>query len=79
MTKIETTFSGLNIQPNLSRRTSARRDFSSSNRSEEDMKIEKIVALLVRREKGGKKIFKCWTCDEYGHYASKYPKKEKKV
>ena len=25
----------------------------------------------------GKKIFKCWTCDEYGHYASKRPKREK--
>ena len=32
----------------------------------------------MRREKGGKKIFKYWTCDEYGHYASKFPKREKK-
>ena len=36
-----------------------------------------LVAANLRREKGGKKIFKCWTCDEYGHYASKCPKREK--
>ena len=40
--------------------------------------IDEVVAFLVRREKGGKKIFRCWTCDEYGHYASKCPKMEKK-
>ena len=78
LTKIETTFSALNIQPSLSRRTSVRGDFTSSRRSYEDRKIEG-VALLIRREKGGKKIFKYWTCDEYGHYASKCPKREKKV
>ena len=33
---------------------------------------------MVRREKDGKKIFKCWTCHEFGHYASKCPKREKK-
>lgn len=36
------------------------------------------MALLVRREKDGNKIFKCWTCHEYGHYVSKFPKREKK-
>ena len=47
--------------------------------AENKRKTKKIegVAFLVRREKGGKKIFKCWTCDEYGHYASKCPKREK--
>ena len=77
LTRIETTFNALNIWPSLSRSTSARGDFASSNIFEEDRKIEG-VALLVRRQKGGKKIFKCWTCDEYGHYASKCPKREKK-
>ena len=33
----------------------------------------------MRREKDGKKIFKCWTCDEFHHYASKYPKREKSI
>ena len=32
----------------------------------------------MEREKDGKNIFKCWTCNEYGHYASKYPKRERK-
>ena len=77
LTKIETNFSSLNIQHNLSRRTSVRGDFASSVKFEEDRNI-KGVALLVKREKGDKKIYKCWTCDEYGHYASKCPKREKK-
>ena len=71
------TFSDLNIQPNLSRSTSARGDFASSSKSNEDKKIEG-VALLVRREKNGKKIFKCLTCNEFDHHASKCPKREKK-
>ena len=65
--KIETTFSALNIRPSLSRSTSAIGDFSSIKKSEEDRKIEEGVALLVKRGKRGKKILKCWTCDEYGH------------
>ena len=32
----------------------------------------------MKREKDGKKNFKCWTCNEYGHYVSKCPKREKK-
>ena len=45
---------------------------------DDDKKIEKGVALLERREKDGKKKFKCWTCNEFGHYASKCPKREKR-
>ena len=67
----------MNIWPSLSRNISARGDFASNNRSKEDRKIEERVALLVRREKWGKKIIRCWICDEYGHYASKFPKREK--
>ena len=77
LTIIEKAFSALNIWPSLSRSTSARGDFASYRRSYEGQKIEGLT-LLERREKGGKKIFKCWTCDEYGHYASKCPKREKK-
>ena len=40
LTRIETYFSALNIQTNLWRSTSARGDFSSSSRSEEDRKID---------------------------------------
>ena len=77
MSRIETTFSDLNIWPNISRSKSARGDFASNIRSKEDRKIDKVVSFLVRREEGGKTIFKCWNCDEYGHYASKCPKREK--
>ena len=77
LTRIKKAFSALNIRPNLSKRTSARGDFASSRISKEDRKIEG-VALLVKIGKGGKKIFKCCTCDEYGHCASKFPKREKK-
>ena len=77
LTRTETDFSVLNFQPNFLRSISSRGDFASSGRSKEDRKIEG-VAILVKRERGGKKIFKCWTCDEYGHYASKCPKREKK-
>ena len=36
------------------------------------------ISILVKREKDGKKIFICWTCNEFSHYASKCPKSEKK-
>ena len=52
-------------------------DFASNKKIDEE-KIEDGVALLVKIEKDGKKIFKCWTCNEYGHYVSKCPKREKK-
>ena len=76
MTRIEIAFSALNIWPKISRRTTARWDFASNKKSKEEKKIDEAVALLVRRGKWGKKIFKCWTCDEYGHYTSKFPKRE---
>ena len=76
---VEMAFSAMSIRPNLSRSTSARGDFSSSSRSEEDKKIEERITLLVRRDKDGKKIFKCWSYDEYGHFASKCPQREKKI
>ena len=31
----------------------------------------------MEREKDGKNIFKCWTCNKYSHYASKCPKIER--
>ena len=55
---------------------SARGDFSSNRKSKEGRTIEGVT-LLVRREKGGKNFFKYWIFDEYGHYASKCPKREK--
>ena len=78
LTRIEIAFNVLNVWPNLSSSTSARGYFASSRRSKEDRKIEEVVSLLVRREKVGKKILKCWACDEYGHYAYKCSKRGKK-
>ena len=78
LARVEIAFSYLNIWPNLTRSTSTHGDFVGSSRSNEDKKIEEGIALLVRREKNDKKIFKCWTSDEFGHYASKCPKREKK-
>ena len=77
MTRTKIDFSALNIWPNLSRNTSGSWDFSSSSKAKKDRKIEGVT-LLVKREKGGKKVFKCWTCDDYGHYAYKFLKREKK-
>ena len=80
LTKIETTFSALSVPPSLSRSASTNGDYDSSCRSifEEDRKIKEEISLLVRREPNGKIIFKCWTCNEFSHYASKCPKREKK-
>lgn len=56
------------------------RDYATSSRerSEEEKKIEDGISLLVKREPEGKIIFKCWTYNEYAHYASKCPKRENK-
>ena len=72
--KVETTFSALNIKLGLARDTKVLEDVASSRKSIEE-KIQEGVALLVEREKDGNNIFKCWTCNEYGHYASKCPKR----
>ena len=73
---MKTTFSAFNIKLGLARNTKAQ-GISCNNKIVEE-KIQEGVALLVEREKEGKNIFKCWTCNEYGHYASKFPKRERK-
>ena len=69
-------FSALSDRPSLARNTSVQGD-SASSRKTIDEKIKEWVALLIEREVDSKKILKCWTCNEYGHYASKCPKREK--
>ena len=76
MVKIETTFSALNFKPCLARNTKTQGDIASNSRSIEE-KIQEGVALVVEREKDVKNIFKCRTCNKYGHYASKCPKRER--
>ena len=76
---MEIGFSSLNIQPNLSRSTSVGGHFANNKKYNENRKIEEGVALHVRREKDCKKIIKCWTCNEFGHYVSKCPKIEKVI
>ena len=78
LARVETTFSVPKFWPNLTRSANTHGDFVGSSLYDEDKKIEEGIALLVRREKHGKKIFKCWTCNEVGHYASKCPKRENK-
>ena len=75
---MEKTFSALSVCPCWSARTHG--DYSNNNisRYEEDRKIEEGITLLVRRELDGKKIVKCWTCNVFGHFPSKCPKREKK-
>ena len=63
LVKIETKFSALNIKHGPARNTKVG-DIASSSKSIEE-KIQEWVALLVEREKDGKNIFKCWTCNEY--------------
>lgn len=79
LTRVETYFSALNVFPCLSRSASTHGDFTSSSRtrSKEERNIEEDIAFLVRREPHDKKILKCWTCNEFGHYASKCPKGQK--
>ena len=57
LTRVEIALSYLNVQPNLIRSARTHVDFASSSKSNED-KIEEGIALLVRREKDGNKIFK---------------------
>ena len=76
LASVETTFSALSVGHGLARNTSAQGEFASSSKTV-DKKI-KGVALLIEREVDGNKIFKCWTCNEYNHFASKFPKREKK-
>ena len=77
MAKVEIALSALDIKLGLARRKKPWGNIASSSRSIEE-KIQEGVALLLEREKDGKNIFKCWTCNEYGHYASKCPKRERK-
>ena len=78
--RIETTLSALSMKPSLSRSTSTSGIFVGSSRVklEEDKKIDEGIALLLKRELEGKRVFKCWTCKEYGHFASNCPKRENK-
>lgn len=78
--RVETTFSAPSVWTTLSRSAKTNGDYSSNNRSrfDKDKKIEEGISLLVRRELDHKKIFKCWSCDEFGHYDSKFPKRVKK-
>jgi len=78
--RVETSFSALSIQPMLTRSASTSGDYVSSNliKVEEYKKIEEVLALLMKRELEGNKIFKCSTCNELGHYSSKCPKRVKK-
>ena len=77
--RVEITFSALNVHPYLSRSASTSGDYASNKKSKfgEDRRIEEGIYLLVRRELDGKIISKCWTFNEFGHYASKCPKREK--
>ena len=77
MSLVETLFSALSVKSRSARKASVQNGSASSSKTI-DEKIKGGVALLVEREVDGKKIFKCWTCNEYGHYASKCPKREKK-
>ena len=80
MLRIEIAFTTLSIRPSISRsmRTSGNYVGSNTTKFEEDMKIDERNAPLVKREPEGKRIFKCWTCKEYGHFASNFPKRENK-
>lgn len=78
--RVETTFNTLSVHASLSRSVSTSRNYTSNNISisKEDRRIEEGIALPVRREPYGKRIFKCWSCNEFGHYFSKCLKREKK-
>lgn len=78
---METTFSALSAHPSLSRSARFIGDYASSRRSrfEEDRRIEEGIVLIVRREPNGKRIFKCLTCNKFGHYVFKCPKREGEI
>ena len=42
------------------------------------MGIDEGISFILKRELKGEIIFKYWTCIEYGHFTSKYPKRVKK-
>ena len=75
--RVETYFSALSVHPSLSRSASTSGGYASSgkSKSKEDRRIGEGIALLVRREPDGKRFLKCWTCNEFGNYASKCPKR----
>lgn len=78
--KVEITFTALSVHPFLSRSTNTSGDDARSNwsKSKEDRRVEEGIVILVSREPDGERIFKCWNCNELGHYSSKFPKREKK-
>jgi hypothetical protein len=59
-------------------RTSGDHASRNRGRTKEDNNIEEGIALLVKRDLEGKKILKCWICNEFDHYASKCPKRVRK-
>ena len=68
LSRVDIVFIALNFHPSLSKSASTNGDYASSKSiSEEDR----------NREPNVNKIFKCCTCNESDHYASKYPHKEK--
>ena len=73
--------SGLKEFGNKSKNTNQGQElhYASNSRSryEEDRKIEQGIALLVRREPDGKNFFQYWACNEFDHFSSKCPKREK--
>lgn len=72
--RIETAFNSLSSRPTLCRSVSTSGYYASNSRGRIE---EEGIALLVRRELEGKKIFKYWTCNKFGHYSSKCPKRVK--
>ena len=72
MASVETAFSPLNVKSGLTRNTSAQND-SASNSKNVDENIKEGVALIIEREVDGIFFF-----FEYGHYASKFPKRQNK-
>lgn len=53
------------------------RDWATKN--EEQRKIDEVLALLVKRQPKGKKVFTCWTCKVFSHFSYQRLKRERKV